>query len=81
MLFQCKSLAALIGGSATIPEVQVNQSFSLSTEHEHVVLKACLLARPSSGMSLSLFLSHRCAQVYWNNLLSSSSEKTIRTLS
>ncbi len=43
MHFQCWSLAASIGGAATGPEVQVNQSCGLNTEsHEHVVLKACL---------------------------------------
>lgn len=52
----CDALAALICGAVTVPEVQVNQSRGLNTEpHEHVVLKACLLARPSSGMSLSIF--------------------------
>ena len=74
-----------IGRAATVPEVQVNQSCGLNTEpHEHVVLKACLRARPSSGTPLCLFLSLRHARVYWNNLLSSSSdklEKTIETLS
>lgn len=61
MHLQCWSLSPLIGGGATVPEVQVNQSCSLNTEpHEHVVLQACLLARPSSGMSLSIFVTQTC---------------------
>lgn len=60
MHLQCWSLAALIGWAATVPEVQVNQSCSLSTEqHEHAALKARLLARPSSGTHPFLFLSLR----------------------
>ena len=49
---QCWSQTALICGAVMVPEVQVNQSSGLNTEpHEHVVLKTCLLAIPSSGMS------------------------------
>lgn len=55
---------ALIGGAVTVPDVQVNESCGLHTRpHEPVVRRALLLARPSAGMSLSVFVKQTCSSL------------------